>query len=683
MDLSTVHQGVVRRKKKKRVARGTGSGKGKTATRGHKGQYASAGAKRPIAAFEGGQMPLFRRIPKRGFSHARWDKTYLVVNIGDLDKAFKNGSTVDREALKAAGLAKGPADGVRILGTGELSKKLTVKAHHFSKSALEKIIAKGGTAELIPPSRKPQRNKMRLPGQRRQSETSAVVKTGETDAAGRNPQSIVVLKGNTLFPSPNSLSEDAIWPFYSALAGGGTMPRTSFDALVSQAVPVLRISLEVDPPEQDDLVTFELLGPRNLCVNAGATTLAKLALPVSWSAVRAQPHSRCLIPDDILQKLRDGLSVQPTSAPVWLRLNSRLPTFPMIGWEEHLAANLGRPFFRMPHLAVPPDVPPKPRIVVLFLGEIGELSPDVSERLSRGLKRLPGRAEVHVFPGTATPKLIAAIENMRGVRVHGPLSKAPETAAAEVSWVHGVTQALGDRAVHEVRFFCHGELSLDQAVMLLSGRHRASVVTAAELAAQLDRLQATTVGLVNCGIGSSLPALRLFADGLSKWRLGNVVVADVQDTLSSPVDWLVLRGKSTRQPVMAYRHPFAAYPWDWLECPRWGSFLDSTTFAEKRELFWPCLIRDLSNPVLGAHAWVRVLRTAALRAYARMLASPHTDEQDMRGIEDAFNTVREAIQKTSLLGELQHDRGAGQSALAVVLESLKQAASSFPRAAGK
>ena len=161
MDLSTVHQGVHKLKRKKRVGRGIGSGHGKTATRGSKGQWASAGAGHPIGAFEGGQMPLFRRIPKRGFSHASWDRTFLVVNLGDLDKVFDEGATVDEESLRKAGLAKGPADGVRILGTGELSKRLVVRAHHFSKSAAEKIAARGGTAEVIPPPKKPVRNKMK------------------------------------------------------------------------------------------------------------------------------------------------------------------------------------------------------------------------------------------------------------------------------------------------------------------------------------------------------------------------------------------------------------------------------------------------------------------------------------------------------------------------------------------
>lgn len=160
MDLSTVHQGVHKLKRKKRVGRGVGSGHGKTASRGSKGQWASAGAKKPIFAFEGGQMPLFRRMPKRGFSHATWDKFYHVVNVGDIDAKFDAGATVDAEALANAGLAKGPADGVRVLGTGAVTKKLTVKAHHFSKSAAEKIAAAGGTAEVIPGPKKPVRNKM-------------------------------------------------------------------------------------------------------------------------------------------------------------------------------------------------------------------------------------------------------------------------------------------------------------------------------------------------------------------------------------------------------------------------------------------------------------------------------------------------------------------------------------------
>jgi large subunit ribosomal protein L15 len=161
MDLSTVHHGITKRPQKKRVGRGPGSGHGKTASRGSKGQYSQAGAKKPSFTFEGGQMPLFRRIPKRGFSHETWDKKFHVVNVGDLDRLFKDGDTVDAATLKDVGLAKGPADGVRILGTGELSKKLTVKVHHVSKSADEKIKAKGGTIEIVLPPKKPIKNKMK------------------------------------------------------------------------------------------------------------------------------------------------------------------------------------------------------------------------------------------------------------------------------------------------------------------------------------------------------------------------------------------------------------------------------------------------------------------------------------------------------------------------------------------
>ena len=161
MDLSTVHIGINKHRGKKRVGRGPGSGHGKTASRGSKGQWASAGAKKPSPVFEGGQMQLFRRIPKRGFSNATWAKEFLVVNIGDLDKAFDNGATVGPDDFKKAGLAKGPTDGVRVLGGGELTKKLTVRAHYFTKSAGEKIAAKGGTTEIIPGPKKPVRNKMK------------------------------------------------------------------------------------------------------------------------------------------------------------------------------------------------------------------------------------------------------------------------------------------------------------------------------------------------------------------------------------------------------------------------------------------------------------------------------------------------------------------------------------------
>jgi large subunit ribosomal protein L15 len=161
MDLNQVHRDVHKRKLKKRVGRGVGSGHGKTASRGAKGQYASAGAKMFSWTFEGGQMPLFRRIPKRGFSNAYHDRQHHVVNVGDLEGVFKEGETVDLETLASHGLTRGPAEGLRILGDGELTVKLTVKAHHFSKTALEKIQAKGGTAEVLPGPKKPVRNKMK------------------------------------------------------------------------------------------------------------------------------------------------------------------------------------------------------------------------------------------------------------------------------------------------------------------------------------------------------------------------------------------------------------------------------------------------------------------------------------------------------------------------------------------
>jgi large subunit ribosomal protein L15 len=161
MDLSTVHHGVRRHKKKKRIGRGIGSGHGKTASHGGKGQWGRAGANMPFALNEGGQMPLVRRMPKRGFSHNTWRKNYAVVNVGDLDAHFDDGATIDHAALRAAGLANGAVDGVRILGDGELTKKLTVKAHGFSKTALAKIQAKGGTAEVVPGPNPPKKGKMK------------------------------------------------------------------------------------------------------------------------------------------------------------------------------------------------------------------------------------------------------------------------------------------------------------------------------------------------------------------------------------------------------------------------------------------------------------------------------------------------------------------------------------------
>ena len=130
----------------KRIGRGHGSGQGKTAGKGHKGQKARAGrGMRP--GFEGGQMPLQRRVPKRGFNNI-FATRYAIVNLAALNK-FENGAVVDTEALKAAGLVKNSYDGVKILGNGALEKNLTVKAAAFSESATSKIEAAGGKAEVV------------------------------------------------------------------------------------------------------------------------------------------------------------------------------------------------------------------------------------------------------------------------------------------------------------------------------------------------------------------------------------------------------------------------------------------------------------------------------------------------------------------------------------------------------
>ena len=128
-----------------RVGRGHGSGNGKTAGKGHKGQKARSGAPRP--GFEGGQMPLYRRLPKRGFTN-RNTKDIVSINITELNR-FEDGTVVTIETLVENGVIKNPKDGVKVLGNGELTKKLTVKANAFSASAAEKIQALGGTTEVI------------------------------------------------------------------------------------------------------------------------------------------------------------------------------------------------------------------------------------------------------------------------------------------------------------------------------------------------------------------------------------------------------------------------------------------------------------------------------------------------------------------------------------------------------
>jgi len=133
--------------RRKRLGQGESSGHGRTSGRGGKGQTARSGSSIRIG-FEGGQMPLIRRIPKRGFNNARFGTRYIPVNVGDLNR-FADGTRVDEAELRRAGLANGPGDGIKILGGGDLQRKLTVAAHAFSASAKARIEALGGVCELL------------------------------------------------------------------------------------------------------------------------------------------------------------------------------------------------------------------------------------------------------------------------------------------------------------------------------------------------------------------------------------------------------------------------------------------------------------------------------------------------------------------------------------------------------
>jgi large subunit ribosomal protein L15 len=135
-------------KSPKRVGRGPGSGTGKTSGKGHKGQLArSGGGKGPW--FEGGQSPLFRRLPKRGFNNARFTRRYAIVNLGDLNKWVKDGDVITLELLQEKKIIKKELNGLKVMGNGELDKKITIKAHRFTQSALQKLENIGGKAEVI------------------------------------------------------------------------------------------------------------------------------------------------------------------------------------------------------------------------------------------------------------------------------------------------------------------------------------------------------------------------------------------------------------------------------------------------------------------------------------------------------------------------------------------------------
>lgn len=145
MNLTGLRPPAGQKKSRKRIGRGMGSGRGKTSARGHKGQHAGTGFSQK-RGFEGGQMPLHRRLPKRGFTNI-FKKQFAIVNLGRLEKLEGDSFNVDR--LIELGVIKKLGDGLKVLGTGQLTRKITVEAHQFSKSALEKIQKAGGTAQVI------------------------------------------------------------------------------------------------------------------------------------------------------------------------------------------------------------------------------------------------------------------------------------------------------------------------------------------------------------------------------------------------------------------------------------------------------------------------------------------------------------------------------------------------------
>lgn len=147
MKLHELEKNIGAKQRKKRVGRGPGSGLGKTCGRGQKGQKSrSGGSINPV--FEGGQLPLYRRLPKRGFSNALFKKEYAVINVSDFNQ-FADGTVVTPALLKEKGIIKKQLSGVKVLGNGTLNKKLTIQAHKFSTSALEKIKSSGSKAEVI------------------------------------------------------------------------------------------------------------------------------------------------------------------------------------------------------------------------------------------------------------------------------------------------------------------------------------------------------------------------------------------------------------------------------------------------------------------------------------------------------------------------------------------------------
>ena len=161
MNINDVNRGIQKNRKPRRLGRGIGSGQGKTAGRGHKGQGQRNGVSF-LSIFQGGTMPLVRRIPKRGF-HNQFASDVAVVNVGDLDAAFKSDDEITPESLAGLNLVKGRYDELKVLGNGELKKKLKISAHRFSKSAMDKIAQAGGEAIVLPGKAPVVKNKMKPP----------------------------------------------------------------------------------------------------------------------------------------------------------------------------------------------------------------------------------------------------------------------------------------------------------------------------------------------------------------------------------------------------------------------------------------------------------------------------------------------------------------------------------------
>ena len=186
MNLHDVHRGIRRYRKRKRVGRGIGSGLGKTSGRGHKGQKSNPGYS-VLPIFEGGRMPLVRRIPKRGFNN-KFALVVATVNVGDLERVFSTGDDVTPETLRLKSLAKSRYEVLKVLGDGELTKKLTVSAHRFSRSAKEKIEKAGGQiVTLAGPTSVEEKKKQQTEAQQTEAQQTEAQKTEALDGQPGEP----------------------------------------------------------------------------------------------------------------------------------------------------------------------------------------------------------------------------------------------------------------------------------------------------------------------------------------------------------------------------------------------------------------------------------------------------------------------------------------------------------------